>query len=375
MEADNTQKKVAPEVEATQSEIVPSGTIEQSENTKFSDILNKIVEEVEVIKSKDYYTGEELLNKKCDAIPCLIEPILQQTGVACIAGSSDTGKSSFLRQLCIAIATKQPDFIGFKINARHNSAIYVSTEDDENPMPVLLKKQCDAYNLQPSEMSGLRFVFDTEDLLQRLENMLQEKPVDLIVIDTFTDLFGGSMNETNKIRSFINDFSQLAVRYKCLFLFLHHCGKRTEELQEPSKHNLLGSQGFEAKMRVVLELRTDYDDKDLKHLCIVKGNYLPAEYKNESYVLFFNDRQLFENTNNRVPFSELKKDRSKKALRQSMENEIVQLKADGLTCEEIGKRYNFDKSTISRIIAKNRNVANELQTQQEETNVQQKLPF
>ena len=371
MKEDSGQKKVAP-TEATKSEIVPRGTIEQSENTKISDTINKLVEEVEVIKSKGYYTGEELLLRDCKEIPCLIEPILQQTGVACIAGSSDTGKSSFLRQLCIAVVTKQPDFLGFKINARYNSAIYVSTEDDDIMMPSLLTKQCDAYNLQPAEMRGLRLVFDTDDLLQRLETMLQETPVDLIVIDTFTDIYCDSMNETNKIRSFINDYSQLAVKHKCLVLFLHHCGKRTEELQEPSKHNLLGSQGFEAKMRVVLELRTDYKDRNLKHLCIVKGNYLPAEYKNESYVLFFNDRQLFENTKNRVPFSQLKKDSSRQMLQREETEQWLSDRQSGMTYKEIGAKYNKDHTTIFKRLQK---FESSMNVQQTSTDIQQKLPF
>ena len=88
----------------------------------------------------------------------------------------------------------------------------------------------------------------------------------------------GSVNESNQVRLFLNQYSQLARKSKCLIIFMHNCGKRTEHFM-PSKHNLLGSQAFEAKMRLVLELRTDIENVTYQHLCRVKGNYRSAEYK------------------------------------------------------------------------------------------------
>ena len=54
-------------------------------------------------------TGEYLLQANIEQIPCLVEPFLQQVGLACLAGSSDTGKSSLLRQLAISIVTGAPE--------------------------------------------------------------------------------------------------------------------------------------------------------------------------------------------------------------------------------------------------------------------------
>ena len=55
-------------------------------------------------------TGEQLLLMPYEKMPTLIEPILQRTGIACLAGSSDTGKSTLLRQSVIAIVTGETDF-------------------------------------------------------------------------------------------------------------------------------------------------------------------------------------------------------------------------------------------------------------------------
>src|SRR5688572_9617791 len=66
-------------------------------------------------------TGEHLLLADVQKIPCLVEPFLQQVGLACLAGSSDTGKSSLLRQLAISVVTGEKEFLGFPINARFKS--------------------------------------------------------------------------------------------------------------------------------------------------------------------------------------------------------------------------------------------------------------
>src|SRR5688572_10256307 len=86
------------------------------------------------VKSEPKYfvSGEELLNKGIVEIPTLIDPILPKVGLVAICGSSDAGKSSFLRQLATAIVLGDSKFLGFTIKAKHQSTIYVSSEDDEN---------------------------------------------------------------------------------------------------------------------------------------------------------------------------------------------------------------------------------------------------
>ena len=289
----------------------------------------------------------DLLNRQIKNIPCLIEPFLQKVGLACIAGSSDTGKSSFLRYLCMCIVSGESDFLGFSIRAERKRAIYVSTEDDETAVAYLLNKQNRDLQALSSSVQELRFIFDTENLLRTLDDELTKAPADIVCIDAFTDLYGRSMNESNQVRAFLNDYSQLAQKHQCLMLFLHHCGKRSEEL-EPSKHNLLGSQAFEAKMRLVMELRSDIIDASLKHLCIVKGNYLPAEYKNESYQLRFTENMTFINTGERMPFDNLVK--TGDCGIQKYEH-VKRYLDDGHSYSQAAERFGFaNKSSIARLV-------------------------
>ena len=272
----------------------------------------------------DEITGEMLLNQNINEIPTLLEPLLPKSGLVCLAGSSDTGKSAFLRQLSMSVSAGLKAFLGMKLNVEHRSAIYVSTEDDETANAYLIARQNADMKLSPISLRGLRFLFDSENVALELEK-----------------------RQGNQVRQFLMQYSQLANKYKCLVIFLHHCGKRTEMFM-PSKHNLLGSQAFEAKMRLVLELRSDIADISCKHLCCVKGNYLSAEYKSESIKLRFSEHLTFKETGERVPFENLVPvDTSKEAKYQL----AIQLKEDGLTYEQIAQKLGYkDKSSVTKLI-------------------------
>ena len=247
-------------------------------------------------------TGEMLLSRNIREIPTLLDPLLPKSGLVCLAGSSDTGRFP---------------------SCRSGASMYRQS------------------------LRGLRFMFDCENVVAELEERLSAHPADLVVVDCFSDLYMGSMNEGNQVRQFLMQYSQLANKHKCLVIFLHHCGKRTEMFM-PSKHNLLGSQAFEAKMRLVLELRSDISDVTYKHLCCVKGNYLSAEYKSESIKLHFSEHLTFKETGERVTFENLLPvDTSKEAKYQLAR----QLKEEGQTYEQIAKKLGYkDKSSVTKLI-------------------------
>lgn len=270
--------------------------------------------------------------------------------MACLAGSSDTGKSSLLRQLAISITAGETNFLGFKINSKHQSVIYVSTEDLELETSYLLQRQADKF--KPEFLKGLSFVFEANDLKNTLDNMLSQKPTDLIVIDCFADIFSGDLKDTHSIRTCLHSYQELAQKHNCLILFLHHTGKRTENL-EPSKNNLLSGQGFEAKMRLVIELRSDFMNPNKRHLCIVKGNYLPAKHKKESYVLNFDEQTFtYSNTGERTPFELLVKTPNEDSSKAKY-FEAIRLKEKGCTHEQIAEQLGYNsKGTVSKIFTK-----------------------
>ena len=292
-------------------------------------------------------TATDLLNREVESIPCLIDPIFQAVGLAAVAGSSDVGKSAFLRQLAFAVGTRQSSFLGWKINSKHHSAIYVSTEDDENATAFLLYSLNKSQHQPPDDCTGLRFIFDTTNLLEELDKRLTSRPADLVVIDAFGDLYTGDANKTNQIRQFLHDYSQLAQKHGCLILWLHHTGKRTDE-EAPSKHHVIGGQGFEGKTRLLIELRRDHHDTTRRHFCIVKANYLPDEYKTESYVLDF-ENFAFTQTNERVPYEQLAKPKEERDTGQEKYDQIQQARKVGHKGDGLAKHLGWSKGYISQI--------------------------
>lgn len=304
---------------------------------------DKLIKQDEGIKI--IYSAKDLLNRNIKELPYLLEPIFPKVCLCGFAGSSDTGKSSFLRQLAISVSVGETEFLGFKLNTEHKNALYVSTEDDEFAISFLLHKANKDKCLSSDQYSGLSFIFDTFNLLEKIDNQLSKQKTDLVVIDAFSDLYGKSMNDTNQVRTFLNEYSQLAQKHKCLIIFLHHTGKRTEDLI-PSKHNLLGSQGFEAKMRLVIELRADSIEPDKRHLCIVKANYLPKEFKTESFVLLFNENLQFSMTDERRLFDELKMNNKVEQIET-----VKKMKEEGKTQEEIANKLRISQPTVSRYLS------------------------
>lgn len=182
-----------------------------------------------------------------------------------------------------------------------------------------------------------------------MDASLTAKPADLIIIDCFSDVYGGDLKDTQKIRAFLNPYQKLSEKHQCMVLFLHHAGKRTENL-EPSKNNLLSGQGFEAKMRLVIELRADLLNPQQRHLCIVKGNYLPASFKKESFVLDFDEQSFtFTNTGERVPFELLVKQPDNDSSKVKYE-QAKALKEQGHSYDKIAQLIGYaSKGSVSKL--------------------------
>jgi len=266
--------------------------------------ISRQFDEMPLVEKQQFITGETLLNLGIDNIPTLFEGLIPKVGVWALVGASDTCKSMLLRQMAMCNAGGLP-FMDRTCNSDNNRSIVVCSEDDEFAISFLLRNQNKSIKLTDKQASQIRFLFDTDDFIQKLETEMSATPASLIIIDAFGDLFDGKdLNQNNQVRSFLNKFTVMANRYKCSIGFLHHTGKRTEDLT-PSKNNAIGSQGFEAKMRLVIELRLDRTESDLRHLCIVKGNYLAQEEKVASYVIKIDENLIFSATGVRVPFEEL----------------------------------------------------------------------
>lgn len=303
---------------------------------------------------KSSYNALELYQLKTINIPKLVNPFLQKSGLAALVGTSDTGKSTFLRQLALSIALKKEKFLGFKISATHNKAIYVSTEDDYNSISFSIRKQISQFkDIDLKNLENLEFIFEHENLIKTLESKLSKHSVDLIVVDAFSDVFNKEINANTQVRTFLNQYSNLAHKYGCLIIFLHHIGKRTQN-STPTKDSIIGSQGFEAKMRVVLELRPNTHKTNLIDLWVLKSNFLESKYKVESNILELDSNLTFKNTNLKS-----KKTSGNKSSNPELIKKIMELHNSNKSTRKIeeilkGTELEAGKTTINNIINRNK---------------------
>lgn len=315
--------------------------------------------------SEDKYSGLNLYEFDFNELPKLLDPIFPKVGVVSLVGSSDTGKSTFLRQLAISIAFGLDDFIGYKINNDAKKVIYVSTEDDPASTSISLKKQIQGLfnveNIPLTNLNNLKFIFDTDlnaesnkNLFTLLSKDLDDIGADLIIIDAFTDIFSGDLNSSTKVRQFLNLFSDIAKEFNCLVLFLHHTGKRTDKYTA-SKDNVLGSQAFEAKMRVLVELKHYPNDDSKRTLTITKGNYISSQIKKFAKVLTFDEEALLFTECGQVlvnSIASISKTNPKKneilILIEKMHKQKKSIRA--IETELKTKGYDIGKSTVSNYI-------------------------
>lgn len=258
-------------------------------------------------KENEVFSGLDLYNRNIKELPKLLGELIPKVGIILLAGSSDTGKSIFARDLVLNLVLNKSEFIGFPFaDNLFRKAIVVCTEDDDLAISYLIRKQLqeESEELKLQCLQNLYFLFDSENLIERLNTILTDNRVDIIKIDTLGDLVN-DIKDNGEIRKLLSSMKKLAMNYQCLILLMHHTNKRTESLI-PNKSNIQGAGGLEQKCRLVLELRNDINDSNLKHLSVLKGNYLASEYKSSSFVLECDPQSLtFKNTGQRVPLEDL----------------------------------------------------------------------
>ena len=300
--------------------------------------------QIEGSLKKLFIGADEIKNKDYKSIEFLVDKLIPQGTLCALVGESDTGKSSLLRQLALSLVYGDSDFLGFKLKESCRNVIYVSTEDGEMATSVWLNKYFGEEIAKDDRLSKLKYVYNTEGIIRNLREVVGTNCVDLIIIDSYADLFTGSMNNSNEVRSFLNMYNNIANEFGVTVVFLHHTKKASAGMV-PNKNSILGSQGFEAKMRSVLMLTQDDSDESLRHLCIVKNNYLPESEKSMSYVLRFNEHLAFDITSDRVKLNDL-------ALEDWIED-AKKMKEDGMSYREISdkllkKGFTVSKSKLQR---------------------------
>lgn len=302
---------------------------------QFKALINQVFDVEPAIESSEVhkvmYTADEIIALGNLEPDYLMSPILPRKGTAVLAGKPDTGKSQFVRQLCLHIANGIPKFLGFDLNIKNQSAIYVATEDGLEATSFLLNKQLEGLNITPNE--NLRFLIadtlEQEEILSNLDIELTKKKADLVIVDSFGDIFkGGDSNNNMAMRNTVKIFDKIANKYGCLIMFVHHINKGAYR-QSPGQEHIQGGSGLLQKVRLGIQLSEG--EGNTRYFTVVKGNYCPKEFKQNSLKLTFSEETfLFTNTGSMIATSDIGKNKEKNT-KEDKKDRLIELAESILT--------------------------------------------
>lgn len=290
-------------------------------------------------------TAQELIDNDIIEIPWFLDKLIPMGGLTVVSGSSDTGKSTFLRQMSLALVSGKEDYLGQRFTAKYRRIIYVSTEDDTLSLSPRIKVERNYFSAN-ADYANLHFIFEYERIEEKLREAFSQRPADCIILDAFGDLFDGDPNSASSTRGFMNSYKAMADEFGCAIVFLHH-NRKSAGTNNPDKNDLLGSMAIEAKARSVLMLSQPESRPDRRTLKVVKGNYLTPEEKKSVYDLSFVDG-IFR-------LGEIKDSTTTTADEGRLRELVYKYKVDGLSVRDISeavKTHGFatSKSSVSRML-------------------------
>jgi RecA-family ATPase len=300
--------------------------------------------------NKELFTLEEILRYNFSEVPFLVKGLIPANCISLIVGESDLGKSTLHTQLALSIVSGCKTFLGREINTKYKRALIVSTEEGIQGIGERIEKQFATFQPDYEATKRLTILTTSSKIEEKIKRELRKNPVDLVVIDAFSDVFQKDMNRSNEVRTFFNRYAEIIREFNCAIVFITHIGK-SKDGNPLHKNQVLGSVGIVDKARQVLMMSREKTASSNRQLTITKGNYVSEEEKKKALVLkFFSETRTFENLEERdvsnstiSPFEVIKSE---------LEKEILRLRDQGLSYEDIGRRVHRHKSTISRIIQK-----------------------
>jgi RecA-family ATPase len=270
---------------------------------------------------------------------------LPRNEIALLAGIGGYGKSTLVRQLAMAVARGDEEFLSRPIHPQHKRVIYISCEDGKYKTARILKK----YGGMASP--GLVFLwmsqYSQNEVLEALKRQVALAPVDLIVIDSLGNLFGGDQNNNSDAQEFYSKFARLSE--ESVVLFLHHI-RKGDHKNQPDQSGIQGAGAFVQRARAVLMLTGEKHSTE-RYLHMEKENDISDMFKYEALVLDFDrEQKRYSSTgqtksvqNLRTPASADSREIDFKRLFQDGEEElsthelVLRIKAEHGVCDRTAK--------------------------------------
>jgi len=213
-------------------------------------------------KEHNIITAGDLEVMKIPEFSWLIENIIYSEGFAFIYGAEGTGKSYIALSMAKAIITGKPWLDKFP--TRKGNVLFL---DKENPTSMIKKRLKglgmtkkylgdDVENIHwleyPEKFQLSDFEGGASDFALALSEIVVEKEIDLIIIDSFVDLVVGSENSSADTQAFFNAIRELFPQIA--YLPLHHENKPSQGVSRSDSQRMRGSSNINAQTFTMFRL-------------------------------------------------------------------------------------------------------------------------
>lgn len=237
----------------------------------------------------------DLLNTEFPPIPFILPDIIP-TGLSVLAGKSKIGKSFFLFDLCVSVATGT-NFLG-DIPLNSGKVLYLALEDTLRTLSKRLSKIVESANMTEDQRTMLRenlIVASSSSDVPRMpggmqwlrERVLKNDGFKLVVIDTLerfrpTDSSGKDHNYSGDY-ALLTSFKEWAEEHQLGVVLVHHTRKNNRDSGDVFD-SILGSTGLLGAADTLILLQRDRGSKNGKLMAAgreVQHIELPVRFEDE----------------------------------------------------------------------------------------------
>jgi putative DNA primase/helicase len=181
----------------------------------------------------------------------LIKGWLQEESMMMIHGPSGSGKTFVVLDMCLRMASGQPEWMGHKVNP--GAVVYLAGEGHHGLRSrIAAWKQEHAPNSKLNmwlSKSGLDL--NTREGYQRTSDTISSLPVKpkLIIVDTLHRFLKGNESDPQDTKTMLDQCAKLTEKFGCAVLLVHHTG-----LSEDAQHRARGSSAWRGALDIEINI-------------------------------------------------------------------------------------------------------------------------
>lgn len=200
----------------------------------------------------------------------IADHFLARRFVTMLAGQPGAGKSSLTQTLVTAFAMGRDNAAGMPLPGKPLRSLIIDAENvmvtdpDDEPDASLVQSRLQEYGLDAAHADNVvcagMYGFDLWKDRGALDALIadyanDDKPFDVLVLDSFTSVWFGNENVVDQVRDVLNFLNRLAVKHNIAVLLIHHTDKTGDTYR--------GSSSIAATIAAVFTFsKFDDDDED-----------------------------------------------------------------------------------------------------------------